>query len=155
MKFLDNEVLRSNLSYSRKNHINCMKKILKSFFITQTCKIVMLLSLAIYFPPSQIEAGIIDDVSKSVVFLSKKIPLEEVINGISYDVILKNHTNNDMMIKQNKISGSGLIVTSSNICYLVTAKHVALEMSDNCTVIMGGDNAGRSLLGIYFWKLFR
>jgi hypothetical protein len=115
----------------------------------------MLLSLAIYFPPSQIEAGIIDDVSKSVVFLSNNIPLEEVINGISYDVILKNHTNNDMMIKQNKISGSGLIVTSSNICYLVTAKHVALEMSDNCTVIMGGDNAGRSLLGIYFWKLFR
>ena len=67
-------------------------------------------------------------------------PVTEDINGIPYEVWLKNPTNGMFIIKKNRITGTGLIVVSSNVCYLVTVKHVAVNMSSECEVIMGGEN---------------
>jgi hypothetical protein len=100
---------------------------------------VIFLIFIVHFCTVIARAGEIDTISRSVVFLSDNKPVIEVENGVPYEVWLKNPTNNSFIIKKTTVSGSGLIVVSSNIAYLVTAKHVALEMSQDCEMIMGGD----------------
>jgi hypothetical protein len=81
----------------------------------------------------------IDDVSRSVVFLSQNLPVTEVINGTRFEVWLKIPATNAFIPKQTRASGSGFVVVSSNICLLITAKHVAINMTEDCEVVMRGD----------------
>ena len=62
------------------------------------------------------------------------------MNGTRYEVWWKNPNTNIFIPKLTKISGSGLIVTnSSNVCFLITARHVAVNMTEECEIIMRGD----------------
>jgi hypothetical protein len=81
----------------------------------------------------------IDDISRSVVFLSQNVPMVEEMNGIRFEVWLKFPATNAFIPKQKRISGSGLVVVSSNLCYLITAKHVATNMTEDCELAMQGD----------------
>lgn len=81
--------------------------------------------------------GTVDYVSRSVVFLRDSKPVTKVVNGTSYQVWLWNPSDKSAMLQTYSVSGSGLIVADSNMCYLVTAKHVATNMSPGCEVIMG------------------
>jgi hypothetical protein len=81
----------------------------------------------------------IDDVSRSVVFLSQNLPVTEEVNGTRFEVWLKFPATNAFIPKQIRVSGSGFIVVSSNICYLVTAKHVATSMTEDCELVMRGE----------------
>jgi hypothetical protein len=85
-------------------------------------------------------AGVIDNASRSVVFLTDSKPVTEDVNGVHYLVAFKNPTNDTFLVKRTTFSGSGAIVISSNVCYLVTAKHVALQMTPDCELLMSGDN---------------
>lgn len=84
--------------------------------------------------------GTIDDVSTSVVFLRDTKPITEQANGISYEVCLRDPRDGSIQVKTRTVSGTGFVVICSNLCFLVTAKHVASEMTTNCEVIMGGTN---------------
>ncbi len=81
----------------------------------------------------------IDEISRSVVFLSQNVPVVEDNNGIRFEVWLKFPGTNAFIPKQKRISGSGFVVASSNLCYLVTAKHVATNMTEDCELVMRGD----------------
>ena len=85
-------------------------------------------------------AGTIDEFSRSVVFLTASPPVMEDVNGTPCEVWLKLPGTNGFVIKRKTIAGSGLIVISSNVAYLITAKHVAVEMGEDCDVIMRGDS---------------
>lgn len=85
-------------------------------------------------------AGDIDDASKSIVFLSNSIPVTQNVQGVPYEVYLKNPTNNALTAQRIPVSASGLIVATSNACYLVTAKHVASVMTPDCEMAMSGDS---------------
>jgi hypothetical protein len=80
-----------------------------------------------------------DDISRSVVFLSQNLPVVEEMNGTPFEVWLKYPGTNLFIPKLKRISGSGLIVTSSNVCYLITATHVATNMTEDCEITMRGD----------------
>jgi hypothetical protein len=84
-------------------------------------------------------AGTIDDFSRSVVFLNQNVPITEDVGGTRFEVWLKFPATNAFIPKQSRISGSGLIVVSSNICYLITARHVATNMTEDCELVMGGE----------------
>ncbi len=84
-------------------------------------------------------AGTIDDCSKAVVFLSQTTPVTEDINGTRMEIWWKLPNTNIFLQKQTKISGSGFIIVSSNVCYLITAKHVAVSMTEDCEIILSGD----------------
>lgn len=103
-------------------------------------KVFRFLSLVSYLCGSIGWAGDIDAFSRSVVFVSDNKPVTEEMNGLSYEVWLKNPSSNVFVIKKIKVSGTGLIVISSNVCFLVTAKHVAMDMSPECEIVMGGEN---------------
>jgi S1-C subfamily serine protease len=84
-------------------------------------------------------SGTIDEFSRSVVFLSQNVPVIEEINGIRFEVWLKFPATNAFIPKPKRISGSGFVVVSSNLAYLVTARHVATNMTEDCEVAMQGD----------------
>ena len=81
----------------------------------------------------------IDDVSRSVVFLNQNVPVVEEVNGTRFEVWLKFPNTNVFLPKHTRVSGSGFIVVSTNVCYLITAKHVATQMTEDCEVVMRGD----------------
>lgn len=84
-------------------------------------------------------AGTIDDTSRSVVFLGQNLPVVEEVNGMRLEVWLKLPATNVFIPKQKRMMGSGFVVVSSNICYLITARHVATNMTEDCEVVMRGD----------------
>ena len=84
-------------------------------------------------------AGTIDDWSRSVVFLRQTIPVKEDVNGAHLEVWYKSPNTNIFTQKLSFVSGSGLIVISSNVCYLITARHVAQNMTEDCEIVMRGD----------------
>lgn len=96
---------------------------------------VLSLGLCAYFA----RAGQIDVVSRSVVFLRESLPIEEAVNGVALEVWLKLPGTNVFIPKTRTVTGTGLIVVSSDLCYLVTAKHVATNMTPQCEVVMGGE----------------
>jgi hypothetical protein len=52
-------------------------------------------------------AGMIDDVSRSVVFLNQNVPVTEEMNGTRFEVWLKFPATNAFIPKQTRVSGSG------------------------------------------------
>jgi hypothetical protein len=102
-------------------------------------RILVYLALVGLLDAAVASAGMIDDVSRSVVFLSQNLPVTEVVSGTRLEVWLKLPNTNAFIPKQTRISGSGLIVMSSNICYLITAKHVATNLTEDCELVMRGD----------------
>jgi S1-C subfamily serine protease len=84
-------------------------------------------------------AGTIDEISRAVVFLSDNVPVVEELNGVRFEVWLKVPGTNAFIPKRSRVSGTGLIVGTSNLAYLVTAKHVAESMTAECELIMRGD----------------
>lgn len=96
--------------------------------------------ISILAAPASSASGI-DGFSRSVVFLSDNVPVFDTINGTRFEVWLKvPGTTNCFTQKCSKVSGTGLVVVSSNLAYLITAKHVAEAMTEDCQVIMQGDN---------------
>jgi hypothetical protein len=85
-------------------------------------------------------AGDIDTMSRSVVFLRDTLPVLEQVNGVTLEAGWKVPGTNIFIVKTRTVTGTGLIVVSSNISYLVTAKHVATNMTPQCEVVMGGEN---------------
>jgi hypothetical protein len=75
-----------------------------------------------------------------VVFLRDTVPVTEDVNGTKLEVWLKLPGSTNFAAKRRTVSGSGLCVISSNVAYLVTAKHVAIEMTEECEVLMRGDS---------------
>jgi hypothetical protein len=71
--------------------------------------------------------------------LSQNVPVVEEMNGMPFEVWFKLPGTNAFIPKQKRIAGSGFIVTSSNVCYLITARHVATNMTEDCEVVMRGD----------------
>jgi hypothetical protein len=103
-------------------------------------KLLKILGLWSCFCAAVACAGSIDDFSRSVVFLSDNKPVTEEMNGVRYEVWLKDPSKNMFVTKKIRITGTGFIVASSNVSYLVTAKHVALDMSEESEIVMGGEN---------------
>lgn len=89
-----------------------------------------------------LRAGDVDSVSRSVVLLSDTVPVLEQVNGVTLEVGWKVPGTNVFIAKTRTITGTGLIIVSSNISYLVTAKHVAINMTPQCEVVMGGGEEG-------------
>lgn len=83
-------------------------------------------------------AGTIDGFCESVVFLNHNEPLIETLNGVQYEVWLKIPGSNVLTAKIIQKAGSGLIVISSGMAYLATAKHVAMDLTEDFEIIMRG-----------------
>lgn len=85
-------------------------------------------------------AGTLDDLAGSVVFLKDKVPIMESVNGEAFEVWLKHPRSNIVLQKTLEVSGSGFLVGTERLVYLVTAKHVATNMGRNAEVsLRGGD----------------
>ena len=84
-------------------------------------------------------ASQIDEVSRSVVFLQDNRPVTEQVNGKPLEVWFKLPNTNVFIQKTQPVTGSGLIVVSRDVAYLVTAKHVASVMTEECEIVMRGD----------------
>ena len=83
-------------------------------------------------------SGGLDDISQSVVFLRDTLPVLENVNGTNMEVWLKLPEANSFMRKTQVVGGTGFVIVSSNIPYLITAKHVAQQMSERCEILMRG-----------------
>ena len=94
---------------------------------------------AILLYGSILHSGSVENFSQSVVFLRQSVPFLETINGTEFEVWLKIPGTEQLSPKQTTLTGTGLIVGSSNnICYLVTAKHVAIKMTEQCEIVLRG-----------------
>lgn len=98
------------------------------------------LSLALLFYTLPTVGGTIDGVSKSVAFLWKNIPAKETINGVDHEVWYKKPGTNQFFPKQSIISGTGCFVVSSNLAFLVTARHVAAALGDTFEAVLQGQS---------------
>lgn len=91
-------------------------------------------------------AGTLDDLAVSVVFLKDKVPIMESVNGEAFEVWLKHPRSNIVLQKTLEVSGSGFLVGTERLVYLVTAKHVATNMGRNAEVsLRGGDGKPATL----------
>ena len=96
-------------------------------------------SLAVFLSLCAARPSTLDMFSRSVVFLSDNVPIIERVGETDFEVWLKFPNTNAFMPKTIPVTGSGFVVVSSNIAYLITAKHVATRMTPACQVVMQGD----------------
>ena len=135
------EAFDEGIGWPRRNYVDVLAFTHGDDKILQ-CKLrraLRCLILVGYLCTSVAWAGMIDEVSRSVVFLNQNVPVVEQVNGTRFEVWLKFPDTNAFVPKQTRNSGSGFIVASSNICYLITAKHVATNMTEDSEVVMRGE----------------
>jgi len=84
------------------------------------------------------KGGVLDDLEGSVLLLRDKVPVKEVVNGTEFEVWLRDPRVNAVLQKTFDVSGSGFLVASERVGYLVTAKHVATNMGRSCGVSLRG-----------------
>lgn len=87
-----------------------------------------------------LSAGQLDEVAQTVAFLKDQVPIIESVNGEPFEVWLKHPKLGIAFQKTLAVTGSGFFVASERVLYLVTAKHVATNMSNDCEVTVKGEN---------------
>lgn len=103
----------------------------------KTLSIVLTLIFSILTP---VYAGIVDDISKTVVFLKQQRPQRTVIDGNTAEMFYRLLGTEEYKPISEVIIGSGFIIRHQNRDYLVTAKHVAKEMSPTGEIIVNLKN---------------
>ncbi|MCF6295496.1 MAG: serine protease [Flavobacteriaceae bacterium] len=82
----------------------------------------------------------IRELFSSIVFINDSIPVTNEINGKEYEIILKDPINGKLKnLKAFKL-GSGFFISKNLDIYLVTAAHVAKNLSVNTKLIYQGKN---------------
>jgi len=76
-------------------------------------------------------AGTLDDLSTTLVHLKGDVAMTEAINGIPFEVWLKIPGTNAWLPKRTTMAGTGFFVSSAKLLYLVTAKHIALQINED------------------------
>jgi hypothetical protein len=72
-----------------------------------------------------------DELSKWVVYLSNATP-----------IMVNSPGSTNLIPALKTVSGSGMLVANGKRYFIITAKHVAVEMGTNCEMIIGGANKG-------------
>ena len=92
--------------------------------------------------------GTLDYMSFSTVLIREVKPVVELANGKNYEVWLKPEAEYVLIPKKMTVLGSGLIVIADGIPYLVTARHVATGMTENCEITFRGTNGVPETIGL-------
>jgi hypothetical protein len=80
-------------------------------------------------------ATTIDELGKTTVYLQEKRIVNERLYDKNYEVWLKDTSTQQTIPKLNIISGTGFLVKHTDKLYLVTAAHVARDMSENAEIM--------------------
>lgn len=81
-------------------------------------------------------ATTIDELGKTTVFLREQIINSEIIGDKKYEIWLKDIETQKLQPQLvNKISGTGFLISYNNRIYLVTAAHIAKNLSNKSEVI--------------------
>jgi hypothetical protein len=90
-------------------------------------------------------ATVLDQVTVAVFELRTPIQERYVKDGVVYEVWLRPPNTNSFEPKTQTESGSGFFLTTTQMMYLVTAKHLAMNCNSNTEMIFGSDGRPASL----------
>lgn len=83
-------------------------------------------------------AGTLDELSSAVVRLVDEIPELVRIGDASYEVWLRDPESGEMSPRTRVVSGTAFFVRTQDRLYLVTAEHVARQLTPSCQAIVMG-----------------
>lgn len=100
---------------------------------------LLVLTLPMLFTERSL-AGSLDDLSAAIVYLQQDLPKTTEIEGKKYELWVKvSEPNKFMPLPPEQFSGSGSLVIFEGHLYLVTAEHVARQMSPTAKVVIKGE----------------
>jgi len=107
---------------------------------------VMLLTLSLFYLQGlQLSAQSLEELSTTVCYLEDRRPVTESINGKTEEVWLREPNSTNYRPKLVTYTGTGFFVRGKKFGYLVTAKHLALNLSPDSTIRVGTSNRNESL----------
>lgn len=102
--------------------------------------------VAIFFPVSIFcslsVAANLDDLAKSVVYIREDFQEYEINNGEKYEVWLKDPIEGQLKPKTSRFCGTGFITDHNGKIYLVTAAHIARNLTKNAEVFWNTSDGG-------------
>jgi len=98
-------------------------------------------------------ASDLDDLEKSVVQLKGSVAVTETVQGVAYEVLLKDTRTGAVLPKKSVSAGTGFLVRGSRLLFLVTARHVAVTMTADGEVIARGP--GNTPLSLHMSDLLK
>jgi hypothetical protein len=97
----------------------------RKLIVTFSC----FLFFAITIWAAKTDAQILNKIYATVVYLQREVPQTTKIDGEDYEIYLKPIGKEEFIPQTKKILGTGFLVVDGNLMFLVTAQHVASQMS--------------------------
>ena len=100
------------------------------------CKSMLFLWGIILFVVTPVYGSIVDDLAKSAVYIREKKQFYEKANNTKYEVWFKDPITGDEQPKLITLGGTGFFVSHNHKIYLVTAAHIAKELTKKAEILI-------------------
>lgn len=76
----------------------------------------------------------VEDLSKCVVYIKESNPIREIFEGKTYEIWRKDTETEQLSPKLQSIGGTGFLISHSNKIYLLTAAHIARQITKQAEI---------------------